>query len=552
MTNTNQLVEQLKQVDQDFEWYPTTDKMLNTIIDDIMTEDTSITLLDIGCGTAKLKRMLEDRIESTRDENDRRRIYLNKYYGIEKSEILINQLPKDVYILGTDFYQTTLIDKKADVIFCNPPYSDYATWTERILREGNFRYAYLVIPQRWKDNKDINQALEDMGIESTILDSDTFANADRQARAVIDIVKFHKKKYDRWSSVRDEDTFKAWFDKTFKVCSDEERIMDYERERLKKNQVKNELSVAKNKLECLVESYNAEMNRMFNTFSQLCSLDESVLQDVGIDFNKVRESLKHKITSHKILYWNLVFEELDEITTRLTHNSREELKKQFDELSTVDFTEGNIRALIIWVLKHAKDYYDSQLVDLYKELSCYDNVIKYKSNQRVFKKEDWGYWRNHEDYTHYCLTYRMVVDTLYFLKSNYVWKGSNMVTDYEIDTYKTHTIVDDLCAIANNLGFMVGKKEIATWTGEKYYIYDTAGKQLIEYKVFKNGNTHLKLDIEFMKAINVEVARLLGWIHDKSDIAVEFPDELAKGAEKYFGWNFSNRISYTNVKLLGA
>lgn len=47
--------------------------------------------------------------------------------------------------------------------------------------------------------------------------------------------------------------------------------------------------------------------------------------------------------------------------------------------------------------------------------------------------------------------------------------------------------------------------------------------------------------LNLQKAINVEVSRLLGWIRNKSDIAAEFPDELAKGAEKYFNCN----VNYT-------
>ena len=146
----------------------------------------------------------------------------------------------------------------------------------------------------------------------------------------------------------------------------------------------------------------------------------------------------------------------------------------------------------------------------------------------------------------------MVVDTLYFRESKSIWNPTKheYVDDYVVSEYKAHSIVNDLCAIANNLGFIVGNKEVADCFGEKFYIYDNNGKQLIEYKLFKNGNTHLKLDLELMKAINVEVARLLGWIKDKSDIKQEFPDELADGAEKYFGGNFSNRISSRNVKLL--
>ena len=60
---------------------------------------------------------------------------------------------------------------------------------------------------------------------------------------------------------------------------------------------------------------------------------------------------------------------------------------------------------------------------------------------------------------------------------------------------------------------------------------------------------HIKFNIEFTKALNVEVSRLLGWIKNKEDIKNEFPEEMASGAEKYFKTNCV--IGYdTGVKLL--
>lgn len=43
---------------------------------------------------------------------------------------------------------------------------------------------------------------------------------------------------------------------------------------------------------------------------------------------------------------------------------------------------------------------------------------------------------------------------------------------------------------------------------------------------------------------------MLGWIRDKSDIAKEFPEEMAEGAEKYYNSNFSQAIMTTKIKLL--
>ncbi len=47
------------------------------------------------------------------------------------------------------------------------------------------------------------------------------------------------------------------------------------------------------------------------------------------------------------------------------------------------------------------------------------------------------------------------------------------------------------------------------------------------------GNMHVKFNMEFTKALNVEASRLLGWIRKKEDIEKEFTPEMAAGAEKY-------------------
>ena len=52
-------------------------------------------------------------------------------YGIEKSQTLLNNLHEKVIILGTEFHEQSLIDKEMDVIFCNPPYSEYEEWARK-------------------------------------------------------------------------------------------------------------------------------------------------------------------------------------------------------------------------------------------------------------------------------------------------------------------------------------------------------------------------------------------------------------------------------------
>ena len=80
--NTRRLVAELKENNQDFEFYPTTPEMLEIGCQHFKGGS----ILDIGCGTARLKQFLKEKGKEP------------EYFGIEKSEILLNQLPADVYI----------------------------------------------------------------------------------------------------------------------------------------------------------------------------------------------------------------------------------------------------------------------------------------------------------------------------------------------------------------------------------------------------------------------------------------------------------------------
>jgi type I restriction-modification system DNA methylase subunit len=144
----NALLERVKATGQDFEWYPTTREILRHLYDDtkelsIQRSRRGLSLLDCGAGDGKVFRVLEELFEEEKarvtDESDRRRLenwpFDIKKYAIEKSRPLIESLPSDVFIVGTEFHDQSLIDKKVDIVFSNPPYSEYVEWTDKILRE---------------------------------------------------------------------------------------------------------------------------------------------------------------------------------------------------------------------------------------------------------------------------------------------------------------------------------------------------------------------------------------------------------------------------------
>lgn len=569
--NVKKLVSQLKENNEDFEFYPTSKEMIKPIYDRL---NRSIDVLDIGAGTCNFKKYFEEfaneqdhlycekekmfrnsyvdgkgfnyDLQPSRDEQGK---HIKKYYVIEKSQTLINKFDKDVIVLGTDFYNTLLIDKKADIYFCNPPYSQFENWTIEILKNGNFKQAYLIIPERWKKNQIINNIIEQFNIKYTILGSFDFSNAERQARAKVEVIEFDKH-FDRYKDSGDfnKNAFDSWFDETFKMRNSEnENKYEYEIEREKRENIKNELVGCKTKGDFLVNSYNAEQMKLFEQFKAICSLDVETLETIGIKKEAIKEAIKQKIKSLKTRYWKIVFDEFEEITSRLTSETREKMFNRFQELQTVDFTLENIYPLILWVIKNANSYYNDQLINFFKKLSSPENVKPYKSNQKAFEEENWGgnrYFKNRDKISHYTLDYRIIM-------------SSPFRTDYtgNLDgfDYGNRSLLQNIFTIARNLGFDTPNQSevfIPNTFGEKMTVYYRhSDKIFMEYRAYKNGNMHVKFDIEFAKAMNVEVSRLLGWVRSKEDIANEFPDDMAKGAEKYFKQNYSC-ISNNAIKLL--
>ena len=197
MKTINQLISEIKEKNEDFEFYPTTTEIVKAFASSLkgkekVRDDYGYcgSILDIGCGNGGFfEKLCSDGL------------FKNvKKYGIEKSLILSEQLPEDVVLLGTDFNQQTLIDKKVDVIFCNPPYSDYEAWAEKIILQGNCSAIALVIPTRWKNSGRIKAALERRIMSAEIAGTYDFENAERKARATVDLVFISAKTSERYGT----------------------------------------------------------------------------------------------------------------------------------------------------------------------------------------------------------------------------------------------------------------------------------------------------------------------------------------------------------------
>lgn len=508
-----QLVTELKQHDQDFEFYPTSNEMLACIptyaLNSSMSNGTK-SVLDIGAGKCNFKKYFE----SVGCKFN--------YYAIEKSEILVNEYDADVIVLGTDFYENTLFDKKVDVIFCNPPYSDFINWTIRILKESYAEKIYMVIPERWKENAQLNNVIKTLNINYRVLGSFDFLNAERAARAKVAVIEFTKKV----DEYQEKDPFSVWFNETFKGSDTEDEFL----KKYEKEEIENTLVSLNNKdkVDLLCEYYSQEMNNIQEAFISICDLNANTLKAIGLEKKAVKEALKNQIANLKLKYWKEFYDCLDVITERLTHKTRYEMYQRFCALGAIDFTLSNVRTVLLWIVKNTHKYIESQLVDLYKHFSDFNNVKLYKSNQKTFTEEDWRWNRDDGVRKNYSLDYRIIADESW--NNNFSWEKESL------DQRKVKTATDDICTIAFNLGFRCTEKEEIKEYGKKYYYRLANGEPLFEVKVYKNGNVHYKFNVEFSKAFNIEAGRILGWLRNKEEAKQEFKTDI------YFNILNSNQL----------
>lgn len=532
----NNLLLSLKEQEQDFEWYPTTNEMLNVIKSDIEEEFYNpeyLSILDCGAGDG---RALEYLTKGSR-------------YAIEKSSIHVENMHPSIIIAGSDFKQQTLIDKKTDIIFCNPPYSEYEEWAIKIIEESFCKVIYLVIPKRWKKNNNILNALKYRNANYKIIHSGDFLNAERQARAEIDVIRIEiTKNHNLNSNYGHIDPFENWFNSNFKFESKEHILEEFDEIEFKNEMVSGKKGI----IDSLVLIYNNELDILLNTYKDITKINYFLLKEIGIKKNMIMESLKTKIKNLKEVYWKRIFDNLDKITEKLTYSNRNKLFETLTNNTHIDFTKNNIYSVVIWVIKNSNYYFDEQLIDVVERLVGESNIILYKSNKKTFGDEEWLYNRKPKTLDYYGLDYRIVVSC----GGLYTGDWNSDLKKYNGLTLRAKNMIDDLCVVANYLGFESQHKALDfDWTikGKKEFLFKDLRKQndklytLFEAKAFYNGNMHFKLNQKFIQRLNIEFGKLKGWLKH-SDDAVNELNINKELAERSF--NETMKLEINNVKLL--
>lgn len=544
--STKQLVALIQSTDQDFEWYPTTDAILQAIKTDLDGPDMvfdnheSPSVLDCGAGDGRSLVALTN----------------GARYAIEKSRPLLQQMDRSIFIVGTEFREQTLIDKKVDVIFCNPPYKEYEDWMVKIVREGNAKFAYFVVPTRWRENSLIEAALNSRDAKCTAIGSFDFQNAERKARARVDILRVDLGSKGYYGRMK-VDPFNVWFDEYFhlEINNSESGKHDWETSTSAKlaETVRRELVAGSDLVGVLERLYQADLAGLMANYKALEEIDPALLRELDVNLQGVKGALQQKIEGLKDRYWKELFDNFGKITSRLTHASREVMLKRLTAHTHVDFTASNAHAILIWVVKNSNIYLDDQLVDLVETIVEKANISLYKSNQRTFGLEEWRYGTRPESLNRFGLDYRVVMHRV----------GGINCSPYDFERNKwfglserAFQFLGDVLTIANNLGFDTSKTErveARVWESNKaneFRFFDHAEQvwvDLMKVRAFKNGNLHIHFNQAFICRLNVEFGRLKGWLKDHVQAAdeLDIDPELAMEA---FGKNL--QLPTSNVLRL--
>lgn len=518
----NELLKQVIDTGQDFEFYPTTDEIIGVLC---RNTDEHSSILDIGAGHGKVL----DKFKGDK-------------YAIEKSRLLLDSLPSDVIIVGVDFDGNTLIDKSVDIIFCNPPYSEYEKWAERIIKEANADQVYLVIPIRWNNSKAIDNAIKDRNATSKVLGTFSFGSSeDRKARATVNLIRIDLGDREKYSYITPISIF---FKETFGEI-ETEKSTDYQAELQRVKVIETEIMKSGDLITTLLECYSADLNKIKQNYAAITSLDADILISFDIDLYKLLKGLEVKMKGLKNLYWDQLFEHFDKVTNRLTSYARRVFLNKIFQNTSVDFTRQNIYAIADWVIRNANLSFDDQIVEFYERMLEKANCSAYKSNQKVFEQQEWGWNGKRIDGDSYIfakLSNRILI-------SHGIKTGWNTTGD--TDVVLGGAAVDyfnDLTIIAEQLGFSISTDLMAIQQDGYLFLRGTAVRglkyrtffennnkihELYEVKMFKNGNIHIKFNQNFMNKINVIYGKLKGWISNPQDAENEMGIKVKEATEHF-------------------
>ncbi|RTJ49585.1 hypothetical protein C3H69_08455 [Campylobacter jejuni] len=515
------MLKSIKEVNQDFEWYPTTEEMVDSLINGIKDKYLK-SVLDIGAGDGRVLDMLSNKLSTDR------------LYSIEKSDPLIQAMSGKILNIGRDFWETSLIEKQVELVFCNPPYSEYEDWMVRIIKEANFEILAFIVPMRWKENIFIQQAIQQRNLDYEIIDSFDFLNAERKARAKVDLIIFKPK-------VDHKDSFELFLEEQFGLKLPNDYFSKIETEEKEADELHLQCNIIKSEdfIDFLLRKYNEELKIYIDSIKSLGKVNGLVFEYLDISKKKVLKGLESRLKHIKAIYWNELFKKLSPISSKVTSKIRTSLSSSIITKAHIEFNRDNIESVLCWFTKNINEYIKLSYLNFFDSLSKENNAFLYKSNER-FNYGNWRY-RKEYDYTNEFkniklkLDYRIVVPYLAQADS---WSYNERANEF----------MQDLKAIANNLGLSFSCEHNFKFNaGESNSFYLDNGIKFFEYKAYKNGNVHFKFSQDFMAKLNLAVGRLRNWL-TKEEAKEEFKDVSEEIINEIFDKPLL--LDFKNIKLL--
>jgi hypothetical protein len=552
MNETNAKIALLRETEQDFEFYPTTDQILKKMNEDIYSLFKAKRLEYAEGGSRERRNLFDSGAEYKEGKFKNHRycigsfidvgagdgrvfdavkgfgkdkMYIDKRYGIEKARAQIRDLIKrQVFIVGGDFFDITLIDKWYSVIFSNPPYSMFEAWVEKLLKESNFGIMYLVIPVRWKNNDTIERETRRYDVE--VLGEFTFENGDREARGRVNLIRLmpkQKKIGNDYYELKMQDAFTRWIDEhigEFRDKKDEENLDEEKSLKLRQGDIGD-----------LLENYEFERRNLAEAFKAVGKLPARILQAMNLNRESIHEIIKKDIESLKEYHWRMAFDKLSAVNSRLTKDVRQHMLSDMKEFGELDFNADNIYAIVIWIINHCHMDIPAQVCGMFDKLTDDKVLHAYKSNVH-WEKGDWRY--NYKD------------------RPSKYWLDYRIVTRSYIDKYAEYSIVDDFIVICKNFGYEISERyrpDYKVW-GKLQEFYTQSGELAFTVRIYMNGNFHLKINKRLMMLFNIEVGKIKKWITSPDDIEDEFDVSEAE-ASKLWSNSQIRLPGYSDIKLLG-
>lgn len=545
--STMRVVRELKAAGEDNEWYPSTQEQIEIVGNDICAlrehfsfsdrYSESIALLDIGSGDGRALSGIKNILESC-DSHEMKVTAL----GVEKSSIHTKSYrSKGITLIGTEFDEINFISKNCDIAFCNPIYSAYNKWMATLIMQLNFRLMYAIIPERWVNDEMIKDAIKRRGVKRVdVIGKSDFYDAERKARCKVHIVRFafHDLDVQKAKSGRHyKDTIGQSKESPFQLFIENELNLKKsysettqafeafkEKERVRKDMATEgtkccDLVASKGILWALLDKYERDLASVLEQYKSISKLDPSLLKELGVEYGNIRDGIKAKLYGLRNIYWEILFEQLDAISSKLIGKHKTDLLNTL-KANNLDLTFKNALYVIEFAVDWANERIEMSLVDVFKDLTNSESISAYyKSNTHLYKDD----WRYNESSDHkkskYLLDYRFIYSS---------W------SNFHTESYKhglnesARAFTSDLMVVFGSLGY--GNIECDTAfddmaMGAMLTVSGTCHKgkvtKLVTIRFFKSGTRHIKFNQAVMLRFNVTVSRILGWVRHKEDFAEE-------------------------------